>query len=54
MNSVECPKCTLHFEPDEFQSAARTDIFCPQCGHKFPMAPLPAATANTSVNYQTA
>lgn len=53
MNVVECPKCTLRFEPDEFQSAARTDIFCPQCGHEFPMAHF-APIADSGARYQTA
>jgi len=53
MNTVECPKCTLHFEPDEFQSVARTDIFCPQCGHEFPIAQF-APGNNNSANHQTA
>jgi DNA-directed RNA polymerase subunit RPC12/RpoP len=35
MQTVECPKCTLRFEPDDTTSAARTDVFCPQCGHRF-------------------
>ena len=35
MNTVECPRCGLHFEPDEESSATRDDIFCPQCGLGF-------------------
>ena len=35
MNIVQCPKCTLRFEPDENLSYARTDVFCPQCGNRF-------------------
>jgi hypothetical protein len=35
MNTVECPKCTLRFEPDEVLPAGRSEIFCPQCGNEF-------------------
>lgn len=53
MNPVECPKCTLRFEPDEYQLTARCAIFCPQCGHEFQAAPLTGGS-NESAASQTA
>lgn len=45
MHIVECPKCTLRFEPDERSSS----VFCPQCGELFPAAVAPPAhIANSS------
>lgn len=54
MNTVECPKCTLRFEPDELMSLARTDVFCPQCGNCFsPGFPRAGEVENLSA-WQTA
>ena len=35
MNIIECPKCTLRFEPDNTRFDTGADVFCPQCGNKF-------------------
>jgi hypothetical protein len=54
MNTVECPKCALHFEPDEEQSAARAEIFCPQCGNEFSAGAGVSSDDNSAASFQTA
>jgi hypothetical protein len=51
MNSVECPRCTLHFEPEEEPSVPTEQFFCPQCGHEFPVEVQPETTARTAAAY---
>lgn len=53
MNTVECPKCTLRFEPDEILSFTRSEYFCPQCGNCFSLASCDANVESSQV-WQTA
>ena len=38
MDTVECPTCTLRFEPDDTRFDSYAEIFCPQCGNEFSAA----------------
>jgi uncharacterized Zn finger protein (UPF0148 family) len=47
MNTVECPSCTLRFEPAEDR-----EIFCPQCGTKF-LAPAESEAESEKVAHSS-